>query len=341
MTDPLLVIDHLDVCYRAGNATLPVLRDVSVTVDRGEIVGIVGESGCGKSTLSSSVMRLLPPNGRITGGTITFAGRELTGLSQNAMRQMRGPELAMIFQDPLSSMNPVFTIWTQIRDAVAAHSPRRTFDATEFRQRTVETLTELGIPDADRRLNDYPHQFSGGMRQRIMIALALLLDPDLLIADEPTSALDATLQAQIVSIIARLRRERGMAVLFITHDLALVSHLCDRVVVMYCGSVVEVGSVRKVFRDPIHPYTQALIGSIPNRHEHVDRLITIPGSVPSLSNLPIGCAFSDRCDQSRATCRQVVPAVRAQDERLVRCFAGDPASSYAKDPIEQRHGVAS
>jgi ABC-type dipeptide/oligopeptide/nickel transport system ATPase component len=209
----------------------------------------------------------------------------------------------MIFQDPLSSLNPVFTIWTQIRDALAAHSPRGSFDEKAARQRTIETLTELGIPDAEQRLKDYPHQFSGGMRQRIMIALALLLGPQLLVADEPTSALDATLQAQIVAIIARMRREREMAVMFVTHDLALVSQLCDRVVVMYCGSVVEAGSVQKVFRDPRHPYTR-------------------------------GCAFADRCTQTRATCRLTVPEVRVVDERKVRCFAEDATSSYHQDPAE-------
>ena len=250
------------------------------------------------------------------------------------MRRLRGPELAMIFQDPLSSLNPVFTIWTQLRDALAAHSPRGSFDQKAARQRTIETLTELGIPDAEERLNDYPHQFSGGMRQRIMIALALLLGPQLLIADEPTSALDATLQAQIVAIIARMRREREMAVMFVTHDLALVSQLCDRVVVMYCGSVVEAGAVQKVFRDPRHPYTRALIGAVPTRHQHVERLTTIPGSVPSLSRLPSGCAFADRCTQSRATCRASVPEVRMVDERKVRCFAEDGTSSYQQDPAE-------
>ena len=333
-TQSLLTINQLDVIYRTGDADLPVLRDIDLNIDQGEIVGIVGESGCGKSTLSSAVMRLLPPNGRITGGTIQFGDRELTALSESEMRRLRGPELAMIFQDPLSSLNPVFTIWTQIRDALAAHSLRGSFDQKTERQRTIETLTELGIPDAERRLDDFPHQFSGGMRQRIMIALALLLGPQLLIADEPTSALDATLQAQIVAIIARMRREHDMAVMFVTHDLALVSQLCDRVVVMYCGSVVEAGSVQKVFRDPRHPYTRALIGAVPTRHQHVDRLTTIPGSVPSLSNLPAGCAFADRCTQSRATCRVSVPEVRVVDERKLRCFAEDGTSSYQQDPAE-------
>ena len=333
-TQPLLTISQLDVTYRTADADLPVLRDVDLSIDRSEIVGIVGESGCGKSTLSSAVMRLLPPNGRITGGTIQFDDRDLTKLSEGEMRRLRGPELAMIFQDPLSSLNPVFTIWTQIRDALAAHSPRGSFDEKAARQRTIETLTELGIPDAEQRLKDFPHQFSGGMRQRIMIALALLLGPQLLVADEPTSALDATLQAQIVAIIARMRREREMAVMFVTHDLALVSQLCDRVVVMYCGSVVEAGSVQKVFRDPRHPYTRALIGAVPTRNQHVDRLTTIPGSVPSLSQLPLGCAFADRCTQTRATCRLTVPEVRVVDERKVRCFAEDATSSYHQDPAE-------
>ena len=334
MAEPILRIEHLDVEYRTADADLPVLRDVSLEVGAGEIVGIVGESGCGKSTLSSSVLGLLPPNGRVTGGSIRLREQELTSLDARALRRLRGPEMAMIFQDPLSSLNPVFTIWTQIRDALRAHAPRGGFDAGAERARAAAVLTELGIPDADRRLDDYPHQFSGGMRQRIMIALALLLEPALLVADEPTSALDATLQAQIVAILARIRRERDMAVVFVTHDLALVSNLCDRVVVMYCGSVVEAGPVERVFRAPVHPYTRALLGSIPSRHEHVERLQTIPGQVPSLSALPDGCAFADRCDVARAACRAAVPAVREQDGRRVRCFAGDPASDYAREPQE-------
>ncbi len=328
---PLLRVEHLDVRYRTAEADLPVLRDVSIHVDRGETVGIVGESGCGKSTLSSAVMRLLPPNGTITGGRICLGDRDLTALDPEPMRRLRGPDIAMIFQDPLSSLNPVFPVWTQIRDAVAAHVDRRDFDAATLRTRAAATLVELGIADAERRLDDYPHQFSGGMRQRIVIAMALLLNPELLIADEPTSALDATMQAQIVSILARLRRERNLAVMFVTHDLALVANLCDRVVVMYCGSVVETGPVRSVFRKPVHPYTRALIGSIPSRHEHVERLVTIPGSVPSLSQLPGGCAFAERCDQARATCRAQVPDVREHDGRLVRSFATDPASHYAQE----------
>jgi len=336
--EPLLRVEHLDVRYRTAETDLPVLRDVSIHVDRGEIVGIVGESGCGKSTLSSAVMRLLPPNGMITGGRICLGDRDLTALDPEAIRRLRGPEIAMIFQDPLSSLNPVFPVWTQIRDAVAAHVDRRDFDATALRARAAATLVELGIADAVRRLDDYPHQFSGGMRQRIVIAMALLLKPDLLIADEPTSALDATMQAQIVSILARLRRERNLAVMFVTHDLALVANLCDRVVVMYCGSVVETGPVRSVFRDPVHPYTRALIGAIPRRHEHVERLVTIRGSVPSLSQLPAGCVYAARCDLARATCRAGVPDVREHDGRLVRCFATDPASTYAHDAAEVAEG---
>ena len=332
MTTPILRIEHLDVEYRTADADLPVLRDVSLEVGAGEIVGIVGESGCGKSTLSSSILGLLPPNGRVTGGSIRLRDDELTTLDARSLRRLRGPEMAMIFQDPLSSLNPVFTIWTQIRDALRAHLPRGQFDATAERARAAAALTELGIPDAERRLDDYPHQFSGGMRQRIMIAFALLLEPALLVADEPTSALDATLQAQIVAILARLRRERGMAIVFVTHDLALVSNLCDRVVVMYCGSVVEAGPVERVFRAPVHPYTRALIGSIPSRHEHVDRLKTIPGQVPSLSALPVGCAFADRCDIVHDACRDSVPTARDEDGRRVRCFAGDPLSDYARAP---------
>ena len=325
-----LRVDHLDVEYRTAAADLPVLRDVSLEVGRGEIVGVVGESGCGKSTLSSAVIGLLPPNGRITGGAIRLGDRDVTALDAAAMRELRGPEVAMIFQDPLSSLNPVFTIWTQIRDALRAHA-QGAFDATAARARAAQTLAELGIPDADRRLDDYPHQFSGGMRQRIMIAMALLLEPSLLIADEPTSALDATLQAQIVAIIARIRRERETAVLFVTHDLALVSNLCDRVAVMYCGSVVESGPVAAVFRDPVHPYTRALIASVPSRHEHVERLTTIPGQVPSLSALPAGCAFAARCAVARPTCSAVAPPAREQDGRIVRCHAGDPASPYRSE----------
>ncbi len=325
--EPLLAVRDLSVTYASRGGDLRAVRDVSMDVGAGEIVGVVGESGCGKSTLSAAFLRLLPPNGRIVGGSIGFGGKDITSVGHEDMRRLRGRQIAMIFQDPLTSLNPTFTIGSQMRDAGLAHAAQGQ-GAADVRRRILHALAEVGISDPEQRLGEYPHQFSGGMRQRIMIATALLLEPALLIADEPTSALDVTLQAQIVSLLARLRRDHGTAILFVSHDLALVAQLCDRVVVMYAGLAVEQAGVVSLFDAPRHPYTQALLKAVPTRARRGERLATIPGRVPALSDLPPGCPFVDRCPEARQVCVGVEPRVLDPGGHEVRCHARDAESPY-------------
>jgi oligopeptide/dipeptide ABC transporter ATP-binding protein len=325
--DALLEVDGLDVVYHTRERPLEALSDVSLRVGAGEIVGVVGESGCGKSTLAASLLGLLPPNGEIREGRIVFRGRDLLGLREDELRRLRGSDIAMIFQDPLTSLNPTFTIGTQLVDAQRAHLGRG-YDRRELRRRSAVMLEQVGIPDAQASLDDFPHQFSGGMRQRIMIAMALLLEPALLVADEATSALDVTLEAQILELMRRLRRERGTAILFVSHDLGVVAHVCDRVVVMYAGRTVEEGEVVALYERPLHPYTQALLAAVPSRSRRGERLATIPGRVPSPSALPPGCKFFDRCAYAQPVNREQEPRYVAIDGRRVRCNIYDPESGY-------------
>jgi peptide/nickel transport system ATP-binding protein len=322
--ESLLSVEGLAVRYHTERAVLPALHDVTFVVRPGEIVGVVGESGCGKSTLSAALLRLLPGNGEISGGRVQLKGRDLLGLGDEEMRGVRGRELAMIFQDPMSSLNPTFTIGAQMIDAQKAHLSRGQASRSTLRRRSIKALTEVGIPDAGERVDAYPHQFSGGMRQRVMIATALLLEPDLLIADEPTSALDVTLEAQILELLRALRQERGTAILFISHDLGVVAQLCDRVLVMYAGRVVEESDVVSLFEAPQHPYTQALLAAIPSRDQRGGRLATIPGQVPSLAALPAGCAFADRCLHVQSTCRRHEPPLYSTPTGTTRCYRSDP-----------------
>jgi peptide/nickel transport system ATP-binding protein len=331
VTEALLEVEGLGIGYHVGGGLLQALSDVSFSVAPGEIVGVVGESGCGKSTLSSALLRLLPPNGQITGGRIALRGRDLRELSNDEMRDLRGRELAMIFQDPLTSLNPTFSIGRQMVDVQRAHS---NIGRSELRRRAIDLLGRTGIPDAADRFGDYPHQFSGGMRQRIMIAMALLLEPALLVADEPTSALDVTLEAQIVELLQRLRDSHGTSILFVSHDLGVVSQLCDRVVVMYAGRAVEQGTAEQIFRNARHPYTQALLASVPSARARGARLATIPGRVPSLSALPNGCAFHPRCPHAQETCGIDVPRDLCTDDGArVLCHIYDPTSSYERDAV--------
>jgi oligopeptide/dipeptide ABC transporter ATP-binding protein len=332
--DALLRVDGLEVIYHTRSSRLPALHDIGFTVAPGEIVGIVGESGCGKSTLSAAIMGLLPPNGEITAGNIELEGRELRTLPADALRDVRGRQIAMIFQDPMSSLNPTFRIGTQLMDAQRAHLPRGGRDDRALRARAVSVLRQVGIPDAEERLSDFPHEFSGGMRQRVMIAMALLLSPQLLIADEPTSALDVTLEAQITELLKRLRRDFGTAILFISHDLGVVSRLCDRVIVMYAGRAVEEGDAVRVFERPLHPYTQALLAAVPSRRHRGRRLATIPGRVPSLADLPPGCKFADRCPHVQEVNRLREPAYLQVEGGRVRCNIYDPASGYRRDAAD-------
>ncbi|WP_298853070.1 ABC transporter ATP-binding protein [uncultured Ruegeria sp.] len=304
MTDTLLEIDHLSVDYETGRGDLKALRDITFNVNKGEIVGIVGESGCGKSTLISSILRLTAPNTRFREGEVRFKGQDLLKASERQMRDLRGADISIVFQDPMQTHNPVLTIGQQMLD-IQHRSKQSKVDKLTH---AAKMLGAVGIPDPEARLKQYPHEFSGGMRQRIAIAMALMSEPDLLIADEPTTALDATLEVQIIERLQELQREFHCAILFISHHLGVIAELCDRVVVMYAGAVVESGDVREIFHNPKHPYTRRLIECDPGHIKERARVLpTIPGEVPDLANLPGGCIFRDRCDQAMTRCATEVP----------------------------------
>ena len=293
---------------------------VSLRLERGQTLGIVGESGCGKSMLSLSLMRLVPPPGRIAAGRVVFDGQDLLGLPPAAMRDVRGRRIAMIFQEPMTSLNPAFTAGDQIVEAMRAHDRRES--AAVLRARAVEALDRVRIPSPARRMDDYPHQMSGGMRQRVMIAMALACKPDLLIADEPTTALDVTVQAQVLDLLRELQAERGMGILLITHDLGVVAEMADQVAVMYAGRIVEQASAAAIFDDPQHPYTIGLLGSVPRLEAEGGRLLAIDGAVPAPSALPPGCRFHPRCVWGAEACTQDDPALRplapAHDAACIR-----------------------
>ena len=307
MTDePLLDVRGLTVDFEVDDERLRAVDDVSFVVRRGEIVGLVGESGAGKSLTSEAILGLIPrPPGRVT-GEVRFRGRNLLALDEPALARIRGKDIAMIFQNPTGSLNPVFRVGDQLHEAMALHlaDPRRT-----LRARAAEILTRVGIPSAASRMRDYPHQFSGGMAQRVMIGMGMSCVPSLLIADEPTTALDVTIQAQVLALIRRLARESGTAVLLVSHDLGIISQMCDRVLVMYAGRVVEEAAIGTVFRAPAHPYTRALIDCLP-RTEASARLGTIVGVMPGLRALPSGCRFHPRCPVAEPRCTREMPAPR-------------------------------
>lgn len=299
MTAPLLDIRGLTVSYAAGKGRLQALRNVSFAVPAGRIVGIVGESGCGKSTLISSIMRLLAPNARVDGGAIVFRDKDLLGLVPEDMRALRGSEISMVFQDPMTSLNPVLTIGRQMANV----QHRRKSDSADKRSRSMTMLERVGIPDPDSQLTRYPHQLSGGMRQRVAIAMALMTEPSLLIADEITTALDATLEVQIIHLLKELQRDFGCSILFVSHHLGVIAELCDEVIVMYAGEVCESGPTRDVFHSPRHPYTQKLLECDPARiPQRTRQLPVIEGGLPDLVELPAGCIFRERCRQSVARC---------------------------------------
>ena len=335
MSEPLLTVQDLSVVYHVEDGVLPALHDVSFSLRRGEVLGIVGESGCGKSTLSSALMRLLPANGEVVSGEILFEGQNLRDLSEDKMRELCGSELTMVFQDPLTSLNPTFSVGAQLRDIQRAHK-RSTGSSSDHRARSVEMLQKVGIPDAEDRLNSFPHEFSGGMRQRVMIAMALMLQPTLLIADEATTALDVTLQAQILHMLKDLCAENDTAVLFVSHDLGVVSQVCDRVLVMYAGRAVEEADVHTLFDTPLHPYTRGLLDSVPARKDRGRRLHAIPGQVPSLGALPSGCKFADRCEYVQPVDRDGEPRYLDLDGHRVRCNMYDPDSGYVGARAEAR-----
>jgi peptide/nickel transport system ATP-binding protein len=308
MADPLLEVRNLKVSFRTEDGLVQAVDGVSLTLAEGETLGIVGESGSGKSVTMMSVMRLINDPNAIFEGEVYYQGRDLMKLSQDQIRDIRGSGIAMIFQDPMTSLNPVYRVGWQIAEQIQAHDQ---VTRQAARARTIDLLTSVGIPHASERVDDYPHQFSGGMRQRVMIAMALSCSPDVLIADEPTTALDVTIQAQILTLIKKLRDDFGTAVILITHDMGVVADIADRVAVMYAGRVVEQGSLRSVFYDAQHPYTWGLLGSIARLDRpRPPRLTAIKGLPPSLLRLPEGCAFGPRCPQRFDLCEQEVPQLR-------------------------------
>jgi peptide/nickel transport system ATP-binding protein len=331
MSDPLLQVRALDVAYRVRGTDLPALRDVSFDVEPGEIVGLVGESGSGKSTVAAAVLGILARNGRITGGSIDFRGRELTALGSEQMRRVRGADIAMIFQDPVGSLNPTMTVGRQLEHVAASHPDRLHGEPSTVRKRIIDLFAEVGIPDPAQRFDDYPHQFSGGMRQRIMIAMALLLRPALIIADEATSALDVTLQAQILELFGQVRETRGTSILLVSHDLGVVAQRCDRVAVMYAGQVVEAATSRELFDAPRHPYTRALIATAPSYEDRERTLRGIPGRVPSLAEVPVGCAYAARCVHRTELCDAAPPPFVDVGATSVRCVIYAPGRTTPVD----------
>jgi len=314
----LLDVVDLKTYFKSMDGTVKAVDGVDFSLKPGQTLGVVGESGCGKSVTSLSIMRLVDRPGFLAGGQLMFRGRDLAKISEKAMRGVRGDEISMIFQEPMTSLNPVFTVGNQVREAITEH---RKISKSDADARTVELFRMVGIPSPERRVKDYPHNMSGGMRQRVMIAMALALQPDLLIADEPTTALDVTIQAQILELIRDLRTKNNTAVLLITHDIGVVAEMADEVVVMYTGKVVEHGSVQQVLKTPKHPYTVGLLNSIPSIGQKGGRLNVIPGTVPSPLNLPKGCPFAPRCPHAMAICREEEPILKTLDDgSAARCW---------------------
>ena len=331
MPKPLLEIRDLQTSFDVEGRQATAVSEVSFDVNRNEFLGIVGESGSGKSVTALSIMRLIPdPPGHIDSGTIHYEERDLLALSYEEMREVRGKDIAMIFQEPMTSLNPVFTVGMQVQEALRF---LENIDKREGERRASEVLEQGGIPDPAKRLNDYPHQFSGGMRQRVMIAMALICKPALLIADEPTTALDVTIQAQILDLMKDLQRERkGSSVMLITHDLAVIAETCDRVIVMYGGRIQEVARVTDLFDNPLHPYTQGLLGSIPTQASKGQPLPLVEGNVPSIFNFPSGCRFRSRCPLAEERCATEEPALRTlAPGREVRCHLVESADAQTPE----------
>ncbi len=315
-----LNIQNLRTTFYTKAGPLHAVDGVSYELKKGETLGIVGESGCGKSVTSYSILGLLQPPGKISGGKIFFKGQDLAGLSEQEMRKIRGKQIAIIFQEPMTALNPVLKIGDQISEQILAHE---NLSKLEARKRSIDLLHQVGIPSPEKRIDSYPHQLSGGMRQRAMIAMALSCNPEMLIADEPTTALDVTIQAQILDLLARLQEKYGMAVQFITHNLGVVSEITDRIIVMYAGKIVEEASSDAIFHHPMHPYTVGLLSSIPKIDHIVERLPTIEGFVPSLLNLPKGCRFQNRCPHAKEQCKNEEPLLKEvsnNSNHKVACF---------------------
>ena len=319
-TQPLLSVLNLRIEFPTRRGTLVAVDDISFNIAPGEILGVVGESGAGKSLTGAAIIGLLEPPGRIAQGQILLEGQRIDNLPYEKMRKIRGRRIGAIFQDPLTSLNPLYSVGRQLIETIQTHLP---VSDREARNRALELLEEVGIPSATERIGHYPHQFSGGMRQRVVIALALCAEPRLIIADEPTTALDVSIQAQIISLLKRLCHEHGTAVMLVTHDMGVIAEAADRVAVMYSGRIAEIGLVQEVVRAAKHPYTHGLMGSIPHIGHHVDQLTQIEGSMPRLQEIPAGCPFNPRCEQVMDRCRSVRPDLQPADKSRVACHLFD------------------
>lgn len=319
----LLLVNNLVVEFPTRRGTLRALDDVSFDIAPGEILGVVGESGAGKSLTGASIIGLLEPPGRIAGGEIRLHGERIDNLRPDAMRKIRGRQIGAIFQDPLTSLNPLYSVGLQLIETITTHLP---VSQSEARQRAIKLLKDTGIPAAEQRIDHYPHQFSGGMRQRVVIALALAAEPQLIVADEPTTALDVSIQAQIITLLKTICRDRGAAVMLITHDMGVIAETCDRVAVMYAGRVAEIGPVHEVINHPAHPYTRGLMGCIPDMGVDRERLHQIDGAMPRLNAIPRGCAFNPRCDRSFERCHDQRPDLMPAGATRAACWLHDASS---------------
>jgi peptide/nickel transport system ATP-binding protein len=331
----LLKVDKVQTVFKTGKGEITSVEEVSFQLKPGQTIGIVGESGCGKSVTSLSIMRLLGKHGYVKNGSILFNGKDLAKISEAEMREIRGNEISMIFQEPMTSLNPVFTIGNQMMEGIRLHMKLGKKDARNY---AIEMLKSVGIPRAEAIMNEFPHSLSGGMRQRVMIAMALSCRPRLLIADEPTTALDVTIQAQILELMKKLRSQSNTAIILITHDLGVVAEMVDKIIVMYAGQVVEEADVFTLFDNPKHPYTKGLIGSIPHIETHEEeRLVSIPGAVPSLQNMPSGCRFHTRCEFVTERCLQEQPNLIHLDEtgeHKVRCWLAEKEEYVSRENKE-------
>lgn len=336
MNDYILEVNHLETSFFTHIGEVKAIRDISFKVKSGEALGVVGESGSGKSVTFLSVMRLLQHPGKVIGGEILFDGQDILKMSSKDMRDIRGNKISMIFQDPMTSLNPVYTIGNQIVEIIKEHND---ISSKEAKERAIKMLDMVGIPSPEDRFSNYPHEFSGGMRQRAMIAMALSCNPKLLIADEPTTALDVTIQAQILGLIKELNQKLNMATVLITHDLGIVAKICSRVIVMYGGLIMEEGSVKDIFYNPLHPYTMGLLKSIPRLSASRTRLVPIPGTPPDLLNPPKGCPFYNRCSYAMNICKEQKPPYYEKEEHKAMCWMLDENAPVVLEYEQQKGGV--
>lgn len=315
----LLKIDNLKTYFYTSKGVVPAVDGVDIEIPKGKIVGIVGESGCGKSMTAMSVINLIQKPGKIVDGSITFEGKELTKLNKKELRNVRGNEIAFIFQEPMTSLNPVYTVGKQVREAILLH--HKNISKEEAKNKVIEVFKQVGIPEAEKRYNSYPHQLSGGLRQRVVIGMAMVCNPKLLIADEPTTALDVTIEAQILKLMKNLQKENGTSIMMITHNLGIVAETCDMVYVMYAGKVMEKASTIELFKNTAHPYTEGLMKSIPTVTSNKNELYSIKGMVPNLLKLPKGCRFCPRCDKAMKRCYEEEPQLyKVKEGHYSRCF---------------------